>query len=237
MHLFKQYLNDIYNIFKSNWKSFLIIGFIYLLIFALLAPSFEPMVYDNLETKLETIITTKTNAEIGQFLMVSFLALLAITIVITSIHNFFVFVLVKGIAKSKFHYLEILRSNFKYFLKILLFSALKVLVIFFGILFFLIPGIYFTFIFCFALPIMAKEDLSIISSIKRAMEVFKKDWWRNILLIVFLKVIIFAAMIAFSIIKINGLVMLADLFFTTGLIYLLIYNPIKPKQILIKENE
>ncbi|MDD3156393.1 MAG: hypothetical protein PHP14_03230 [Candidatus Pacebacteria bacterium] len=44
-------------------------------------------------------------------------------------------------------------------------------------------------------------------------------------------------MIAFSIIKINGLVMLADLFFTTGLIYLLIYNPIKPKQILIKENE
>jgi uncharacterized membrane protein len=237
MSLFKQYLKNIYNIFKSNWKGFLVIGFIYLLIFALIGPSFEPMVYDNLETKLETVITTKTTAEIGQFLIVSFFTLFVITIFITTIHNFFVFILVKGISDNKFHYLKLIKNNFKYIGKLFLFSALKVSVIFLGIFFFLIPGIYFTFIFCFALPIMAKENLSIMESIKKAMAVFKKDWWRNILLIVCLKVIIFAAMIAFSIIKINGIAMIADLFLTTGLAYLLVYNPIKPKQILSQENE
>ncbi len=237
MSLFKQYLKNIYDIFKSNWKGFLVIGFVYLLIFALIGPSFEPMVYDNLETKLETVITTQTTVQITQFLIISFFALLVIAIFITTIHNFFVFILVKGISDDKFHHLKLIRSNFKYIGKLFLFSALKVLVIFLGVFFFLIPGIYFTFIFCFALPIMAKENLSIIESVKKAMVIFKKDWWRNILLIAGLKIIIFAAMIAFSIIKINGIAMIADLFLTTGLVYLLVYNPIKPKPLLSKENE
>lgn len=237
MSLFKQYLKNIYNTFKSNWKGFLIIGFIYLLIFALIGPSFEPMIYDNLEMKLETIATTQTAIQITQFLVISFFALLVVAIFVTTIHNFFVFILVKGISDNKFHYLKLIQSNFKYIGKLFLFSALKILIIFLGVFFFLVPGIYFTLIFCFALPIMAKENLSIIESIKKAMAVFKKDWWRNILLIVGLKIIIFAAMILFSIIKINGIAMIADLFLTTGLVYLLIYNPIKPKPLLIKENE
>ncbi|MFA5230057.1 MAG: hypothetical protein WC422_01220 [Candidatus Paceibacterota bacterium] len=52
---------------------------------------------------------------------------------------------------------------------------IEVLIITFGIIFFIVPGIYCLFIFSFALPIMANENLSIVSSIKKAQRILNQN--------------------------------------------------------------
>lgn len=87
---------------------------------------------------------------------------------------------------------------------------------------------------------MANENLSIISAIKKAQRIFNQNLWKNIGLILLLKLILLLGLMAASLIKISGLITLIDWFATTALIYLIIYEPINienNKPALKTENE
>lgn len=239
MSLFKLYSKRIFDIFLANWKNFLIAGVIYLLIFVILAPA-SNLVDNQLNNKLEALDNIKINSNIIRWLFMMIIAMFVASIVAISIHNFFIYILSKAIGTSDFHFLKLLKQNLKNFWKILLFSLLEILVVTISIIFFIIPGIYFLFIFSFALPIMANENLSIIDSIKKAARILNQNLWRNIGLILLLKAFVILGWIVGSWLKINGLITLADWFVTTALIYLLIYEPINTEkdQIELKtENE
>lgn len=236
MKLLKIYLKNIYEIFMSNWKQFLLIGIVYLLIFAAFSPTFEP-INDQLNTKLNLIDNIKVSQELIKWLAFGLIAIFLITTWIVSVHNYFIFVLSKILDKKDFNWLNALKSNLKYFWKILLFSLIELLAITFGIVFLLLPGIYSIFVFHFALPIMANENLSIWESIKKGNKIFKQNLWKNVSLILLLKVLLLVAMFFGSFVKINGLVVLADWFITSALIYLIIYSPIKQTKEIKDQNE
>lgn len=226
MKLLKSYLNKIYDIFISNWKQFLILGLIYLIIFSLFSPVFLP-INDQLTSKLELMDNSKLNSNLMQWVVIGLIGLFFITTWIIAINNFFVFILSKILNQDNFNYSQIIKNNLKYFWKILLFSLIELITITLGIIFFIIPGIYYIFVFHFALPIMANENLSIIDSIKKANKILKANLWKNISLIILAKILLGLALFLSSIIKINGVIILADWFITTALVYLIIYNPIE----------
>ncbi len=239
MKLLKLYAQKIFDIFKTNWKSFLIIGAIYLLIFTALSPL--SVSFDNqLSHQLELMDNAKMNTNLIRWLIIGIIGIFAASIVIISIHNFFVFVLSKAIGTNNFNILNIFKQNIKSFWKVALFSLLEIFIITFGMFFFIAPGIYCLFIFSFALPIMANENLSVINSIKKARRIFSQNLWKNIGLILLSKLILLLGLIIASFIKINGLITLIDWFATTTLIYLIIYEPINienNKPALKTENE
>ncbi len=239
MKLLKLYAQKIFDIFKANWKNFLIIGAIYLLIFAAFSPL--SVNFDNqLTHQLELLDNTKISMNLIRWLMIGIIGIFVTSVIVTSIHNFFIFVLSKSFSINNFNILNVLKQNFKSFWKVALFSLIEVLIITFGIIFFIVPGIYCLFIFSFALPIMANENLSIVSSIKKAQRILNQNLWKNIGLILLLKLIVLLGLIVASLIKINGLITLIDWFVTTALIYLIIYEPInieKNQPELKTENE
>jgi uncharacterized membrane protein len=239
MKLLKLYTQKIFDIFKANWKNFLIIGVIYLLIFAAFSPL--SVNFDNqLTHQLELLDNTKISMNLIRWLMIGIIGIFVTSVIVTSIHNFFIFVLSKSFSINNFNILNVLKQNFKSFWKVALFSLIEVLIITFGIIFFIVPGIYCLFIFSFALPIMANENLSIVSSIKKAQRILNQNLWKNIGLILLLKLIVLLGLIVASLIKINGLITLIDWFVTTALIYLIIYEPInieKNQPELKTENE
>jgi len=239
MKLLKLYTQKIFDIFKANWKNFLIMGAIYLLIFAAFSPL--SVNFDNqLTHQLELLDNTKISMNLIRWLMIGIIGIFVTSVIVTSIHNFFIFVLSKSFSINNFNILNVLKQNFKSFWKVALFSLIEVLIITFGIIFFIVPGIYCLFIFSFALPIMANENLSIVSSIKKAQRILNQNLWKNIGLILLLKLIVLLGLIVASLIKINGLITLIDWFVTTALIYLIIYEPInieKNQPELKTENE
>jgi len=236
MKLLKTYLKDIYEIFMSNWKQFLLIGAVYLLIFAVFSPTFDP-INDQLNTKLNLLDNTKMSTNIIQWLAIGLAALFFVTTWIIAVHNYFIFVLSKILDKKDFNWVNVLKNNLKHFWKILLFSFIELIAITFGIVFLLLPGIYLIFVFHFALPIMANENLSIAKSLKKASKIFKQNLWKNISVILLLKAIMMVALFLGSFIKINGLIVLADWFITSALIYLIIYSPIKQTKEIKDQNE
>jgi len=236
MKLLKSYLNKIYDIFISNWKQFLILGLIYLIVFSIFSPIFSP-INDQLTNKLELIDNSKLNTNLIQWVVIGLIGLFFVTTWIIAINNFFVFILSKILNQGNFNFLQIIKGNLKYFWKILLFSLIELIVITLGIIFFLIPGIYCLFVFHFALPIMANENLSIIDSIKKANKILKANLWKNISLIILAKIFLIISLMLSSIIKINGVIVLADWFITTALVYLIIYNPIENSTQINTQNE
>jgi len=239
MKLLKLYAQKIFDIFKANWKSFLIIGAIYLLIFATFSPL--SVSFDNqLTHQLELMDNTKISMNLIRWLIIGIIGIFIATVIITIIHNFFIFLLSKAIGTNNFNILNIFKQNLKSFWKVALFSLIEIFIIAFGVIFFIVPGIYCLFIFSFALPIMANENLSIISAIKKAQRIFNQNLWKNIGLILLLKLILLLGLMAASLIKISGLITLIDWFATTALIYLIIYEPINienNKPALKTENE
>jgi len=222
MSLLKLYTKKIFDIFSANWKNFLIIGIIYLLVFVIFAPT-SNLIDNQLNDKIETI---KTSGHILNLLIIFAIGMLIISIFAISIHNFFIYVLTKAISAGDFNFRKLLKQNLKNFWKISLFSLLELLIITLSIILFILPGIYLLFIFSFALIIMANDNLSIINSLKKAYRVFNQNLWKNIGLILLWKFIVLLGWIVGSWLRINGLVTLADWFVTTALIYLMIYEPL-----------
>jgi len=232
MKLLKAYLHKIYKIFISNWKQFLILGIIYLLIFAIFSPIFN-FSSDLITQKLELLDASKLNNSLTKWIAFGLIGFFITTTLILTFHNFFVFVLSKLFDKQKFNYFKEIKNNLKYFWKIFLFSFIELIIITLGLFLFLLPGIYCLFVFYFTLPILANENLSIIESIKKANKIFKTNFWKNISIILLIKLAIIILLIFASIIKMNGIIALADWFISSALIYLIIYNPIELK----KQNE
>lgn len=223
----------------SNWKQFLVLGLIYLLIFFAFSNAFSPF-NDKLAQGFELMDNTKMNNAIIKVLVIGLVAFTLISTWLLSIHNFFVGALINLLANPELSYRLILKKTLKSFWKIFAFSILQLFVVTFGLIFFLLPGIYLLFIFYFALPIMINENLSIIKSLKKAKTIFNQKMWQKISLILLLKLSLFIVMIIFSIIELSGVVILADWFLSTMLVYSLIYNEddvIKSSEKLTTENE
>lgn len=121
MKLLKLYAQKIFDIFKANWKSFLIIGAIYLLIFATFSPL--SVSFDNqLTHQLELMDNTKISMNLIRWLIIGIIGIFIATVIITIIHNFFIFLLSKAIGTNNFNILNIFKQNLKVFEK-LLYSA------------------------------------------------------------------------------------------------------------------
>ena len=186
------------------------------------------------------IDNAKMNNAIIKNIIISLVGLSIISSWLLCIHNFFSSGLIILIGHPELNYSQIIKKTFKSFWKIFGFSVLEFFIITFGLILFLIPGIYFLFVFYFALPIMINENLSIFKAIKKAKTVLKHRTWKKISLIILSKIVLFLAMIIFSIINLNGIIMIADWFISNLLIYQLIYNEdemIENQEKLITENE
>ncbi len=231
MKNFKKTLGKIFDIFMSNWKQFLIVGLIYLLIFFAFSSAFTP-ISNNFSKGFEMIDNSKMNNALIKMIITGIVSLSLISSWLVCINNFFVGVFINMFSNPELNYKLAIKKTLKSFWKILGLSIIEFFAVVFGLIFFLIPGIYLIFIFFFALPIMINENISIFKAIKKAKNVFKQKMWDKVKIIVLLKFFLCLATIILSMVKANGLVTLADLFMSTALAYLLIYTS---EEVLIPE--
>ena len=223
MNNFKKTLNKIFDIFMSNWKQFLIVGLIYLLIFFAFSSAFTPL-SDNFSKGFEMIDGSKMTNTIIKMVITGLVSLSVISIWLVFINNFFVGVFINMFNNPELNWKLAIKKTWKFFWRIFGFSILQLFTVVFGLIFFLLPGIYMIFIFFFALPIMINENISVFKAIKKAKTVFKQNLWSKVKIIVLLKLALCLATIILSMVKADGLITLADLFMSSSLAYLLIYT-------------
>jgi hypothetical protein len=224
MENFKKALAKIYDIFMSNWKQFLIVGLIYLLIFFAFKNIFDPL-SEKFSKGFEMIDNSKMNNTLIKSIITGIVSLSMIASLLVCINNFFTGVFINIFNNPELNYILALKKTLKSFWKILGFSIIEFFIVVFGLIFFLIPGIYMLFIFFFAFPTMINENLSILKAIKKAKKSFRQNMGKKIKIILLLKFFLFIAAIIFSMAEIDGIGTLADLFMSSTLAYLLIYTP------------
>jgi hypothetical protein len=93
----------------------------------------------------------------------------------------------KGIIKDD----EVLSGLKNDFFRIIGFSILSGLAVFFGLILCVLPGIYLIVVFFIGLSIMIFEDISILDAFSRCFKLIKDNWW-----ITFATILVFSILIA-----------------------------------------
>lgn len=209
---------EMWEVFKGNWKSFLVIGILSLIVMILVTTILGSLIGAELlmsMTKIKNVqalslFITQHKVVLLQFLILLFMLFL--------VETFFVGAIYYQIKDKEKSYFSALNNAYHNFWRLLGAAFLQSLIVCLGIIFFIIPGIYLGVLLAFVLPIAVFEDKGAALSLMSSISLLKNHWWATLF-----RLLAFGCLYFLVSLGLNAL-MLGGLSYFIGLVFQPIYT-------------